>query len=324
MSESTVAIALACFNGEKFIEEQIASIQASHFSNWVLIIGDDGSQDNTIEIIQKIQSNDQRIILLESETEEPLGHCLNFNRILSYILNQGFDVFFLADQDDYWKPEKLTLQLNKISISEQPYLIYSDLEIVNHNLITRSKSFIKYHNLNPVSGKTVNYLLLENCVTGCTIMGNKKLLEIALPFPESLHNHDWWLALVAACSGKIHYIDKPLTKYRQHSDNLIGSNSYREIVFSPNIQVHQKFKKHIKQFADHLHTLNILTNRLKVNSIQSEPTMLIQLFVDICTKKETFISKILKLYLNGFRTHHIVRWFILLNNLRKVDRENIP
>ncbi len=247
MINKKVAIALASFNGAKYIEEQIVSIQANTYEDWQLIISDDGSTDNTLDIIKKLQINDPRIVLLESETPLPLGFCQNFNKILTYIFKHQYDVFFLSDQDDLWRPEKLATQLEMLSDQKIPQLIYTDLEIVDKNIIKKETSYFQFHNINPEQGQILQYLLIENCITGCTISGNRKLLESALPFPKTVYNHDWWLALIASCTGSISYINQPLTKYRQHSSNQIGGNSIIEILLSRNKNINMIFKKHSRK-----------------------------------------------------------------------------
>jgi hypothetical protein len=85
-------------------------------------------------------------------------------------------------------------------------------------------SFREYQGLAiPPDGDEFRYLVLRNHVTGSSSLFRSELKDRVVPFPTGLLPHDWWLALHAACVGGIRYVDKPLTLYRQHSQNAIGA-----------------------------------------------------------------------------------------------------
>src|SRR5574344_1640995 len=113
-----ISIAMCSYNGERFIKEQIDSIIAQTYKNFELIIVDDGSKDNTIEIIKYYQSKDSRIKLFQNEKN--LGFVKNFEKAIT--LCSG-DFIALADQDDVWKKNKIEVFLNNI---DKNMLIYSD------------------------------------------------------------------------------------------------------------------------------------------------------------------------------------------------------
>ncbi len=315
MTDLNIAIALASFNGEKYIEQQIKSIQDSSEKNWTLIIGDDGSTDKTLDIIKELQFDDPRIILLEATEDSPIGYCQNFNRILGFIKQQKFDIFLLSDQDDYWHSKKLSFQLKKISKCQGPQLIYSDLEIVDEFLQQKCSSYFNFHNINSRKGREINYLLMENCISGCTIMGNRQLLEIALPFPDTLHNHDWWLALIASCTGNIQYINQSLIKYRQHANNVIGGQSIGWQFWNFGLPINEILTKHKIQFQNQLDALLILQQRLNDCSIKSNNFLILNKYIDICMNNKSTIIKIIQLYIHSFRMHRSIRWVVLVNNL---------
>jgi hypothetical protein len=79
--------------------------------------------------------------------------------------------------------------------------------------------------LDPHAGSVFKRLLVENCITGCASLINRRLAELARPIPPEAIMHDWWLALVASAFGTIGVVDVPTVRYRQHANNAIGANA---------------------------------------------------------------------------------------------------
>jgi hypothetical protein len=135
-----------------------------------------------------------------------------------------------SDQDDYWLDDKIS---ECISSSEEsiPMLIHTDLTVVDDELNVLNKSFIRMQSLKPHK-KKLNNLLIQNDVTGCTMFWNKKLMNLIKEKPLDIYMHDWYIAILAMCYGKILYIDKSTILYRQHSNNVLGAkkNSILRIV----------------------------------------------------------------------------------------------
>lgn len=113
-----------------------------------------------------------------------------------------------------------------------PILIHTDLEVVDENLKTLGNSFIKYRALNPEC-KDINHLLIQNNVTGCTMMVNRPLLVKALQVEgiDKIAMHDWWFALIASIYGKIYFLNKSTIKYRQHGGNVVGATNVNSLAF---------------------------------------------------------------------------------------------
>ena len=106
-----VSIALAAYNGEKYIREQINSIRRQTFKDWRLLIRDDGSTDDTPDIVLEMAKNDNRVQLVEDTfgNQGPIG---NFTLLLQHASDAGADYVFLCDQDDVWLPNKIGDQLD--------------------------------------------------------------------------------------------------------------------------------------------------------------------------------------------------------------------
>ena len=82
--------------------------------------------------------------------------------------------------------------------------------------------FVANQNLKPDMDKYVNRMMVQNVVTGCTIIMNRKLKDLTIPIPEGAITHDWWISFVAASFGRIHHIPRPTILYRQHAGNASG------------------------------------------------------------------------------------------------------
>jgi len=221
INEPLISVVMATFNGEKYINEQIDSILKQSYPKFELIIVDDHSTDNTVSIIDKYSNYDDRIRVYVSDINR--GLVKNFERGLSYSIG---DFIVLSDQDDIFHIDKLQLMIDCFKRSPNVSLVLSDLKVIDAKGLTISESFWNYQNLKPQSGKPFKRLVFNNFSTGCAMMFRRNLLDIALPFPDDIVVHDWWLALIASKqnSGGIELISSKLTFYRQHDQNMIGAN----------------------------------------------------------------------------------------------------
>ena len=233
-----IDILMATYNGEKYLKEQIESILNQSYSNFRLIISDDCSTDKTREILSEYENKDKRIKVYYQDKN--MGYVRNFEFLLKQVKNE---IYMLSDQDDYWLPEKIEKTYNKLN-EEKADLVFTDLIVVDNNKRVINSSFNKLMNLEKKIQKTIGtYELayLYNCVTGCTIMGKKAMLDKILPIPKKSKHliHDHWIALVTSMNGKVVYLSEKLIEYRQHSDNQIGIN-----------HVTSKYKN-VKQIRNH-------------------------------------------------------------------------
>jgi rhamnosyltransferase len=227
---SNISIILASFNGASFLSAQLDSLITQSESQWKLLIRDDGSTDNTLNIIKDYQQKDDRIQLLD-QTQGVSGSALaNFSTLLSEAYKQGTDYVFCCDQDDVWEPEKLQLMLARLKQLEgkekAPSLLHHDLAVVNETLEPIADSFINMMQLQPSDEHNPQRLISRNEVTGCAMACNRALLKIALPISSQAVMHDWWLALCAGYFGRLAFMPDTLVKYRQHSANTIGAKSF--------------------------------------------------------------------------------------------------
>lgn len=241
---SKIDIAMATYNGEEFISEQIVSIQKQSFSEWTLYISDDFSTDNTRKIIEDLAANDNRIKLINTDRQG--GVVANFNKALEATNSQ---YIALADQDDYWPKDRLKILFDKILEEEnqaKPLMIFSDLILVNKDLKTISDSLYKSRKLDPYENMDYFDLLWKCSVYGCSTLMNRALLEKSLPIPADATMHDNWLALNAATENGLKYLDEVTILYRQHDKNVVGgkANSFVDkiITFKTSLKKMIKFK----------------------------------------------------------------------------------
>lgn len=225
---------MAVYNGEKYLSQQIDSILAQSSRDWHLYICDDGSADRSYDIaLDYAQRYPEWITAQKNET--PSGSaCANFMGMLKR--SQAEYVMF-SDQDDFWQPDKVRLTFEKMKQMEQvygdcPLLVHTEMEIVDSELNRISPSFTRFQGLNPKCN-TLNRLLCQNNVTGCTVMINRSLADLVKDAPAGdMLMHDWWIALAAAAFGRIGFIEQPINWYCQHGDNSLGAvdnRSFKEM-----------------------------------------------------------------------------------------------
>lgn len=280
--KDTIAILMASYNGERYIKEQIESIINQDFSDWHLFISDDGSTDNTLSLEKSYQEKfPQKITVVENMTNKH-GSKYNFFNLVNIVLNEKYNYFMFSDQDDVWKKNKVSDTFNLMKQAKNntsvPILVHTDLEVVDENLNTLGNSFIKYRALDP-RYKDINHLLIQNNVTGCTMMVNRPLLVKALQFEDidKIAMHDWWFALVASIYGKIYFLNESTIKYRQHGGNVVGATNVNSLAF---IIKRVVGKDHVKDTI----TMSIRQAQqllISYNDISQEKKELISRFVDI-------------------------------------------
>ncbi|HFU3854613.1 TPA: glycosyltransferase family 2 protein [Streptococcus suis] len=216
-----VNILMSTYNGQQFLAEQIRSIQDQSYTDWTLFIRDDGSSDNTKEILKDFERQDSRIHLIDSDKSDNLGVIKSFHKLVNH---DRADYYFFSDQDDVWLPNKLELSLNEAQnyLADLPLMVYMDLKVVNQDLEIMTESMVKSQSHH--ANTELVQELTENTVTGGVAMINHALAEMWQETDDILM-HDWYLALLASAFGNLVFIDQPGELYRQHSDNVLGART---------------------------------------------------------------------------------------------------
>jgi glycosyltransferase involved in cell wall biosynthesis len=254
MNAGKVDILLATYNGSRFLADQIDSLLGQSYLNFQIIIRDDGSQDSTSSILLDYAKAFPEKISVLQDTDGTLGVIKNFSRLLEHASSP---YVMLCDQDDVWLPQKVESAVKQIKQAEQanslnlPILAHTDLLVVDQTLNIKNRSFMNFAGLKPERSKFKN-ILVQNIITGCTVIMNRPLVTACIPIPEGVLMHDWWIALVASSLGKIHYSDVSHIYYRQHGENVLGVNS-----FNP-AYIYKKFRGLIRLKGEGVLAKNII------------------------------------------------------------------
>ena len=208
MDFSLVSIAVCTCNGERFLKEQLNSLVNQDYPNLEIIIVDDKSTDNTLNILNAFSSQYSNIKVYGNEMN--LGYKKNFEKAIQ--LCKG-DYIALSDQDDIWELDKISKLVNHIG---DAVLIYHDSLFIDNKGKSLNKKMSNI--LNMYHGNNYKPFLFFNCVSGHACLFKRDIVEKVIPFPE-LIMHDQWLAFCATNLGEIKYLHEPLVYYRQHEDS---------------------------------------------------------------------------------------------------------
>ena len=206
-----ISVAMAAYNGEGYILEQLSSILNQLGEGDEVIVSVDPSEDNTLNVIKALSELDSRVKPLEGEGK---GLVRNFENAIEHCTG---DIIFLSDQDDYWLEDKVQTVMR--CFTEQ------QADLVLHNC-TVTDSFLK-----PIAGSEDFFALrgsqkgywknlIKNSYMGCCMAFRKELVREFMPFPQEIPMHDKWIGLIAQrCSAVIVFEQKPLLLYRRHGGN---------------------------------------------------------------------------------------------------------
>lgn len=245
MENSTIAILMATYDGEKYLKEQIESILAQTNQNWHLYIHDDGSQDGTVTIVKSYTNEyPDKITLLDYPSQG--GACQNF---LSLLERVEAPYYMFCDQDDVWMPEKIELSVKEIKQKEALFpdkaiVICTDLYITDEKLSITHDSMWKYSGIYPQYIRT-----FDDCggvtaiTTGCTMLFNQKAKSCCAYPASKAVMHDIWVCLCTLKNGGFFFgFDKQLVLYRQHARNFLGSGDTEAAAVNLKYRV-QNFRK---------------------------------------------------------------------------------
>src|SRR5439155_4311967 len=178
-----VDIALALYNGERWLPQFLSSLRAQSHARWRLIVADDGSTDASIAVVHRFFGDDpERLVLLQRDAVRT-GPSRAFGDALAHC---DAPYVALADQDDVWLPRKLealVAVLRSVQAVDTPCLAYSDMEVVDEDLRPLSPSWWRYSNTPAEWSLCLRHSVCQNTVPGCSIMVDRALLQQALPIP---------------------------------------------------------------------------------------------------------------------------------------------
>jgi glycosyltransferase involved in cell wall biosynthesis len=221
VTSRTATILLCTLDGERFLAEQLASLERQTFENWKLVASDDGSSDGTKSILQAFKKS-----FAPGKVEIVDGpHCgapANFLS-LACMANLASEYYAFCDQDDIWEADKLARAIDLLDRAggDMPALYGSRTSLIDE----KGKKI----GLSPLFSKTPTFrcALVQSIAGGNTMVFNQKARELLTlcGADVDIPSHDWWLYQVtSACGGQVRYDAYPSVRYRQHTQNVIGSN----------------------------------------------------------------------------------------------------
>ncbi len=246
-----VLVLLSTYNGEKYLKEQIESVLGQRDVEISILVRDDGSTDKTHTILEEYKKERK----LEWYTGENLKPAKSFVNLVSNA-EIIYDYYAFCDQDDFWYSDKIS---NAIQEMEKDSSILPKLCYCNIELVDKDRQHLEYRK---ISGRCDFFeeMLLTYCVPGCTMVFNKRLLNIVKKrVPTRLTMHDCWLYFVCvATGGKIYSTEKVGIQYRQHGGNVVGTthisikNKIKMILGKRKSPRQKMIAEILEQFADEL------------------------------------------------------------------------
>lgn len=250
-----LAILMATYNGGRYIREQIDSIINQTYNGWHLYIRDDGSNDNTLAIINEYCQKYENITLIQ-DNMGGLGCRDQFLHLMKVV---DADYYMYCDQDDKWFLDKIEKSLNLIQKVEKedpgkPVLIGSDCAMCGPNLEVVCPSCWEHLRIDPRKFLTKNGIYVYPFITGASMIFNKKANDLVPPIPEGCPKnrpmYDWWLLINVYKNGIVELLEEPTRYYRQHANNVSGGID--------------------KLDTSYIHKLARLGNVLKTNKIRAD------------------------------------------------------
>lgn len=214
-----VSVAMAVYNGERYIKEQINSILPQLTENDELVISYNKSNDNTINILNNYRENDKRVKVFLCDEK---GVIRNFENALNHCKNE---IIILSDQDDVWYANKVTVIIDSFKKYKKANVVIHDADIYIQNENKCKSSLFQLRNAK--SGLIHN--LIKNSYTGCCMAIRRDFLKYCIPFPKKINMHDQWIGLMSDLYDSSLFIDDKLIKYRRHENNV--TNSMKNSIF---------------------------------------------------------------------------------------------
>ena len=220
--KNKISVAMAAFEGTRFIAQQLESILGQSLIPDEIIICDDSRNDKTYKAIENIiEQHSKMIKYCRNETQ--LGVSKNFEKAIS--LTNG-DIIFLADQDDVWRQDKIAHLASLINASPNCGGAFCNSELVNEDLkpldITHwdLRGFQTKEILSCPLGGMLEFFLKRVPAAGHNMAFKSKLKDLILPLPDLKECHDTWIGLVIAATNRWAFSSDTLTQFRQHNNNV--------------------------------------------------------------------------------------------------------
>ena len=227
---SGITVLLATWHGARFLDAQLQSLHNQTGPPCSVLARDDGSTDGTRAILDGWAERHPGWLKILPDDGTRRGASGSFGVLLAACPTP---YAMMCDQDDHWHPDKiarswaLMLALERLHGSHVPLLIHGDARLIDENAraLPGNLAAMLHHRLEDACRPARQ--VLHNYVTGCTLMLNRPLINLAIPIPEAAVWHDWWIGLLACVCGKVACIPGTVLDYRQHPANVLGAGTMR-------------------------------------------------------------------------------------------------
>jgi len=224
-----LTILLPVFDGARYLEAQLESLLAQTYPDWVCLIRDDGSRDDSAAIARGFAERYPQRFTVVQDALGNLGTVGCLNRLATHVETP---LFALCDQDDVWLADKLWRTVDALRLLtaswDGPALAFCDMTVADSDLRTVASSFWDLMAARRYAQR-LRGMPVINAVAGCSMVGNRDLLHAAFPVPACAPMHDYWIGMVTAYAGRCTAIEDSLMLYRQHGANQCGSASPRSL-----------------------------------------------------------------------------------------------
>ncbi len=295
MSVKAIHVLVCTYQGEQFIAKQLDSILQQSYSLVEVHVHDDCSTDDTQEIVKRYCNNHNNVHLYINHKN--IGFLKNFENAIKVCTG---NYIALSDQDDIWHIDKLTLSMEAMKVLESknpeiPALVHSDLSFINEDGSWFEPSFFQKKGIDLSDKKSLSAILGHCGVMGNTTLMNRLLAEKALPFPDNLKYHDYWLAVINELFGVRKTLNSSLVDYRIHVNNSSANNRSLNLVHKSSLYKRDfplPFMDDSREYA--------LDYLIKNYQLTDEEYNLISKFKDYLIFNGSRFKSFIFLYRNGF------------------------
>lgn len=208
-STSSASVAMAVYNGERYLPEQIESILSQLRENDELVISYDISSDNSLAVINSYAQKHSQIKIVYNDEPGVVG---NFNNAIANCANE---IVFISDQDDVWIQGKRNAVVSKMESCTADLVIHNGVHINESGEVISQPFFTMYKMENNIIR---NYLAPR--YSGCCMAIRRRALRYLIPLPSTVVNYDHWVGMACELFGSVEYMDKVLLKHRLHGNNV--------------------------------------------------------------------------------------------------------
>lgn len=217
-----ITVLLSTYNGQKYLSQLLDSVLLQRDVEVNVIVRDDGSSDETKDILENYRSSDDRVTYYLGSN---IGPAMSFVELIQRAGDSDYYAF--CDQDDVWLEEKLVSAVKELEHINGPALYHSNLHVVDRDL-----NYIReMHDANVGKCDSKYTAFIENYATGCTMVFNRALMALLRKgHPNQCIMHDMWVNTVASMLGTVVYDKNAYILYRQHDNNVVGTNTKKKSI----------------------------------------------------------------------------------------------